>query len=165
MEFDETLRFWHPHVAWDVWINFSSHFDEYQLLDFHRSYREVKFFFPFSLSLRSLSVCLPFFPFLLTFLSLFILVFIFLFIFVFFLIWIQGSHCAICSSLIQVHFYSRTIYFFVIKFILNELTSSHFLTSEFFIKISFLESLTTYHPENRKNIMIFSEFDETFLGH
>ena len=164
MEFDETLRFWYPRVAWDVWINFSSHFNEYQLLDFHRSYREVKFFFSF-LSLSPLTLCLspllsiPFdFPF--SFYPCFSFSF-----FLFFLTWIQGSHCAMCSSLIQVHFYSITIYFFVIKFILNELSSSHFLTSEFFVKISSIESLTTYHPENRKNILIFSEFDETFLDH
>ena len=44
-----------------------------------------------------------------------------------------------------------------------KLSSSHFLTSEIFIKISSLESLTTYHPENRKNIPTVSEFNEIFL--
>ena len=79
-------------------------------------------------------------------------------------IWIHGSHCAMCPSLIQVCFYLETIYFFSIQFILNELSSSHFLTSEIFVKISSLESLATYHSENRKNIPTISEFDKTFLG-
>ena len=70
-----------------------------------------------------------------------------------------------CPSLIRVCFFLETIYFFPIQFILNELSSSHFLTSEIFIKISSLESLTTYHPENHKNISTISEFNETFLGH
>ena len=59
----------------------------------------------------------------------------------------------------------RTIYLFSIQFILNELSSSHFPTSETFVKISSLESLATYHPENRKNIPTVLEFDETFLSH
>ena len=57
------------------------------------------------------------------------------------------------------------IYLFLVHFILNELSSSHFLTFEIFIKISSLKSLATYHPENPKNIPLVSEFDETFLGH
>ena len=52
----------------------------------------------------------------------------------FFLIWIHGSHCARCPSLIWVRFYLETIYFFSVQFILNELSSSHFLTSEDFHK-------------------------------
>ena len=70
-----------------------------------------------------------------------------------------------CPYLIRVHFYPVTMYFFSVQFILNELSSSHFLTSEIFVKISYLESLATYHPENRKNILTILEFDETFLGH
>ena len=42
---------------------------------------------------------------------------------------------------------------------------SHFMTSDILLKILSLESLATYHPENRKNIPIVSDFDETFLGH
>ena len=71
----------------------------------------------------------------------------------FFLIWIRGSHCAMCPSLIQVRFCPETIYLFLVQFILNELSSNHFLTSEIFVKIS-LESLTTYHPENRKKFRL-----------
>ena len=70
-----------------------------------------------------------------------------------------------CLSLIRVRFYPETNYFFSIQFILNELSSSHFLTSEIFVKISFLESLTTYHPAKCKNIPTVSEFDKTFIDH
>ena len=70
-----------------------------------------------------------------------------------------------CPSFIRVYFYPETIYLFSIQFILNELSSSHFLTSEIFVKISFLESLMTYHYEIRKKIPIVLEFDEIFLGH
>ena len=70
-----------------------------------------------------------------------------------------------CPSLIRVRFYPETIYLFSVQFILNELSSSNFLTSEIFVKISSLESLATYHPENRKNIPNVLEFDETFLGY
>ena len=70
-----------------------------------------------------------------------------------------------CPSLIRVYFYPETIYLFSVQFIFNELSSSYFLTFEIFIKISSLESLVTYHPENRKNILNVSKFDETFLGH
>ena len=42
--------------------------------------------------------------------------------------------------------------------------ASH-LISEIFVKIFSLESLATCHPENRKNILTVSEFDETFLSH
>ena len=76
------------------------------------------------------------------------------------IIWIYDSYC-----LNRVSFYSETIYFFSVQFILNELSSSHFLTSNIFIKILSLNSLMAYHLENRKNIMFVSEFDETFLGH
>ena len=75
-----------------------------------------------------------------------------------------------CSSFIRVRFYLETIYLFLIQFILNELSSSRFLTSEIFVKISSLKSLTTYHPKNRKifrlsrNLMKFdmvARFPET----
>ena len=89
--------------------------------------------------------------------------FFFFYFYVFFLIiiiWIHGSYC-----LIRVYFCPETIYLFLVHFILNELSSSHFLTFEIFIKILSLKSLATYHPENRKNIPTVSEFDETFMGH
>ena len=70
-----------------------------------------------------------------------------------------------CLSLIRVRFYPETIYFFSVQFILNELSSSYFLTSEIFEKISSQESVVTYHPENHKNIPTASEFDESFMGH
>ena len=108
----------------------------------------------FSLLLRTLSVS-----------SFFYFLFFLSFPFFFFLIWIHGSHCAMCSSLIRVRFYPETIYLFSVQFILNELSSSHFPTSEIFIKISSLESLATYHPENRKNILAILEFNENFIGH
>ena len=68
-------------------------------------------------------------------------------------------------SLIRVHLCPETIYLFSIQFILNKFSLSHFPTSEIFIKISFLESLTTYYLETCKTIPIVSEFDEIFLGH
>ena len=70
-----------------------------------------------------------------------------------------------CPSLIRINFCPEIIYFFSVQFILNELSSSHFPTSEIFVKISSLELLATYHLENRKNIQIVSEFDEISLGH
>ena len=69
-----------------------------------------------------------------------------------------------CPSLIRVRFFPETIYLFSVQFILNELSSSYFLTSEVFVKISSLESQETYHPETRKKILIVSEFDEIFMG-
>ena len=51
---------------------------------------------------------------------------------------------------IQVPFYPEIIYFLLVHFILNELSPSHFLTSEIFVKISSLKSLVTYHPKNHK---------------
>ena len=100
------------------------------------------------------------FPSLLTFLFFFSSFYLFIYLF-----WIHGSHCAMCPSLIRVCFCLETIYLFSVQFILNELSSNHFPTSEIFVKISSLESLTTYHPENYKNIPTVSEFDGTFLGH
>ena len=122
----------------------------------------------FSLLSRTLPVCLPKCgPVYLTFLFPSLIFFSFFrnsFSF-FFLIWTHGSHCAMCPSLIRVRFCPEALYFFSVQFILTELSSSHFLTFKIFVKISSLESLATYHLENRKNILIVSEFDETFLGH
>ena len=120
-------------------------------------------FSPFSLSLSSptptlLTACSSFFFF-------FLFDFPFFLFFFFFLIWIHGSHCAMCPSLIQVCFCLETIYFFSVQFILYELSSSQFPTSEIFLKISSLKSLETYHLENHKNIPIVLEIDETFLRH
>ena len=70
-----------------------------------------------------------------------------------------------CPSLIRVRFCPKKIYLFSVQFILNELSSSQFLTFKIFVKISSLESLETYHTENRKNIPTISEFEETFLDH
>ena len=92
-------------------------------------------------------------------------VFLFDFLSFFFLTWIHGSYCTMCPSLIRVRFFLEIIYLFSVKFILNELNSSNFLTFEIFVKISSLESLTTYHPENCKNIPTVSKFDENFLGY
>ena len=87
----------------------------------------------------------------------------FIFILFFYSYYYYLDTCSYC--LIQVRFYPETIYLFSVHFILNELSSSHFLTFEIFVKISSLKSLATYHPKNRKNILFVSEFDETFLGH
>ena len=79
----------------------------------------------------------------------FFLIFVFIFfLFIYLLLllfWIHGSYC-----FIRVRFCPETIYFFSVHFILNELSPSHFLTSEIFIKILSPKSLVTYHPENRK---------------
>ena len=101
-----------------------------------------------SLSLQAPS--LPKMPFLFYFIILLLLL-LFSIIIIIIIIWIYDPY-----YLIRVCFYPETIYFFSIQFILNELSSSHFLTSEIFVKISSLKSLTTYHPENRKNIPIVS---------
>ena len=117
-------------------------------VDLREKRREKKFFFSVYTLCPSLHWCFPFF---------------FFYFYVFFLIiiiWIHGSYC-----LVRVRFCPETIYLFSVHFILNELSSSHFLTFEIFVKISSLKSMATYHPENRKNIPTVSEFDETFLGH
>ena len=120
-------------------------------IDLREKRRKKKIFF--SLSLYMLSPTPPTVVFF----------FFFFYFYVFFsiiIIWIYDS-----NWLIGVHFCPETIYFFSIQFILNELSSSHFLTYEIFVKISSLKSFTAYHPENRKNILLVLEFDETFLGH
>ena len=113
--------------------------------------KHQNFFFPFSLSLRSLSLF-----------SVYSLPFDLPFSFYpFFYTWFTFHHVSIShsGSCLEI------VYFFSVQFLLNELSSSHFLISEIFVKISSLKSLTTYHLENCKNIPIVSEFDETFLGH
>ena len=47
-------------------------------------------------------------------------------------------------------FASKKSIYFSVHFIVNELSSSHFITSEIFVKISSLKSLATYHLEIRK---------------
>ena len=59
-----------------------------------------------------------------------------------------------CPSLIRIRFYPETIYLFLVQFILHELSSSHFPTSDIFVKISSLDSLTTYHSETRKEFRL-----------
>ena len=54
MEFDETPRFWYPHVARDVWIYFSSERVELRLSE----HREIFFFFSLSFPFLSLSFSL-----------------------------------------------------------------------------------------------------------
>ena len=73
------------------------------------------------------------------------------------LFWIHGSYC-----FIRVRFCPETIYLFSIHFILNELSPSHFLTFEIFVKISSLESLATYHSENRKNFCLSQNSTKLF---
>ena len=161
MEFDETLRFWCPRVVFNAWIGFAfCPMKTYGPIsvDLREKRRKKTNKISLSLSLSlSLSNALPLpFIFLLFF---FILVFIF-FINIIIIVWIYGSYC-----LIQVRFCSETIYLILVHFILNELSSSHFLTSDIFLKISSLNSLATYLPENRKNIPLVSEFDKNFLSH
>ena len=71
--------------------------------------------------------------------------------FIFFFILFFFFQFSIYPSLIRVCLCPETIYLFSVQFILNELSSSHFLTFEIFIKISSLESLATSHPELVKN--------------
>ena len=59
-------------------------------------------------------------------------------------------------------FYPEIIYLFSVHFILNELSPSNFLTFEIFVKISSLESLTIYHPENRKNFRLPQKLTKLF---
>ena len=153
MEFDETPRFWYSRVALDTWTDFAFCSDKNLQSNFCKSYKEAKkiFYCPF-LSLFSLLT--PFLPFS-SFLSLFDFPFFFLSILFlslfFFKIWIHDSHYVMCLSLIHIRFSLKIIYLFSVQFILNELSLSNFLTSKIFVKISSLESLTTYHPETCKN--------------
>ena len=56
--------------------------------------------------------------------------------------------------LMRVRLCPEIIYFFSVQFSLNELSSSHFLTSEIFVKMSSLKSLVTYYPETRKKFRL-----------
>ena len=69
---------------------------------------------------------------------------------------------SMCPSLIRVRFCPETIFLFPVQFILNELSSSYFLTFEIFVKFSSLESLTTYHPETRKNFRLSQNLTKFF---
>ena len=127
-------------------MNFRSWPDEFRRSKLHISKREAKkikikknIFFSLTLRLSLSTRAYPFFSFcyfrlFLSFLLLLLLLF-----------WIHGSY-----YFIRIRFYPKTIYFFSVHFILNELSPSHFLTSEIFVKISSLKSLTIYHPENCK---------------
>ena len=67
-----------------------------------------------------------------------------------------------CSYFIQIRFYPEIIYFFSVQFSLNELSSSYFLTSEIFDKISSLKLLATYHPKNRKKFRLSQNLKKFF---
>ena len=145
MEFDETPRFWYPCVDLATWINFAFSPDENLRSDFRRSEKEVK-----RRKIKNLSQYALFSPTPFDFVVLFFsfLSFIYLFIhyyYYYYIIIIHGSYC-----FNRVRFCPETIYFFSVYFILNELSLSHFLTSEIFVQIPSLKSLTTYHSENRK---------------
>ena len=147
MEFDETPRFWYPHVAFDAWTDFAFFPTKTYgpiSIDLRKKRRKEK---NFSLSLLSLFLPLSFF------------LFFFLFLLTFYSFSSLFFILNMCPSLIRVRFNPETIYFFSVQFIINELNLSHFLTSKIFV------SLVIYHPENRKNILTVSEFNETFLGH
>ena len=90
-----------------------------------------------SLSIRTNAFLLFYFRFIFSLLLLLLLLLL--------LFWIHGSYC-----FIWVRFCPETIYFFSIHFILNELSPSHFPTSEIFVKILSLKSLTAYDSENHK---------------
>ena len=76
--------------------------------------------------------------------------------------WLTSRHV---SPLLRSIFAPKKFISFLIKFILNELSSTNFLTSEIFVKISSLKSLMTHHPENSKKNSTVLEFDENFMGH
>ena len=59
---------------------------------------------------------------------------------------------------------ARIIYFFSIHFILNELSSSHFLDFRDFRKKLVLEVIDNLSPRKSEKFPLVSEFDETFLG-
>ena len=117
----------------------------------------------FSLLSRTLSV-LSFFFFFFTF-----LVFLFILFFLFFFFFYKFGYMVHIAPCVHLLFGSmstpKQFISFQFNLFLNELSSSYFMTSNIFVKISSLESLATYHPENRKNILTVSEFNKTFLGH
>ena len=79
------------------------------------------------------------------FLTFIFFIFLFYYYYYYSYYYIHSSYC-----FIRVRFCPKIFYFFSVHFILNELSPSHFLTSEIFIKISSLKSLVIYHPEIRK---------------
>ena len=93
-------------------------------------------------SSQPLSLHAPPSPSVLTALLSFFIIFLF-FKLLFF--WKLDSYC-----FIRVRFYHENFYFFSVHFSLNELRPNHFPTFEIFVKISSQNSLTAYHPENRK---------------
>ena len=140
MEFDETPRFWYPRVALEAWMNFASCSNENLQPIFVdlRDKQRKKTNKISSLSLHA-SLLRHFPLFLFDFCSFSFLSFFFLFIYL--------LKFSMCPSLFRVCFCFKTIYLFSIHFILTELSSSHFPTSEIFVKIPFLKSLVTYHPK------------------
>ena len=149
MEFDETPRFWGPRVALirrSTLPSVSTKTCGPIFVDLRKKRREEK------LKINPLTDAL-FLPkkwppvFFYFFLSLFIYLFIIIII-ILIIILLFDIHSSYCF--IRVPFCLEKIYLFSVHFILNELNPSHFLTSEIFVKISSLKSLTTYHPENRK---------------
>ena len=145
MEFDETPRFCYSHVALDAWPTLPfAPIKTYSPISVNLKEKlellSLKFFF----SLLSRTLSISSFLFLLTFLFFFLSFFL-----SFFDIWLILCHVSISHL---VRFFPEKIYFFSVQFILNKLSSSHFLTFEIFVKISSLKSLTTYHLENCKNI-------------
>ena len=142
MEFDETPRFWCPRVTLAAWISFAFSPDKNLRSDFHiskKKRREEKIKIKISLHCHAHLPSFGYFSFL-SFLFIYLLLLLLL-------------YCYLNTRLILSHsdpFLPQKIYLFSVHFILNELSSSHFLTSEIFVKISSLKSLTAYHPKNRK---------------
>ena len=127
--------------------------------------REKRIFFSFlSLSLSPLTVFNSSSFFFLIRLYLFSFSFLsFLFFFLFFLNFGHMDHIAPC-----VHHSFGSIstqkknYLFSIQFILTELSSSHFLTSEIFVKISFLESLAVITQKIVKIFRLYQNSTKLF---
>ena len=142
MEFDETPKFWCPRIALVPWINFAFSPDENLRSDFHRSEKEAK-----RKKNKKIKSLLTLSPSLQTKSS---LIFCFGFFFLsFYYYYYNFGYMVYIVSFGSVSTLKQFI-FFLVHFILNELSSSHFLTSEIFVKISSLKSLATYHPENCK---------------
>ena len=59
-------------------------------------------------------------------------------------------------------FYPETIYLFYVQFILNELSSIHFLTSKIFVKISSLESWRLISQKLVKKFQLFQNSTKFF---
>ena len=160
MDFDETPRFWYPRVALvrgSILPSAPTKTYDMIYVDLREKQRKKIIIKKKFLSLSQFSRPLISLSFILFDFSFLVFLIVFLILIIIIIIWINGSY-----YLIRVRFFPETIYFFSVQFILNELSSSHFLISEIFVKISSLKSLTTYHPENRKKISIILEFNENF---